>query len=96
MRGVVRWLIQAYRLLVSPLLPRHCRFYPTCSAYALEAFEHYSTSRATLLTVKRLAKCHPWHAGGYDPLPMRTPPTDEPHEARRRAECCREHHRDLT
>ncbi|MEM9384084.1 MAG: membrane protein insertion efficiency factor YidD [Pseudomonadota bacterium] len=73
MRSLIRFFIRCYQLLISPFLPRSCRFYPTCSAYALEALERYPLAKAGELTVKRLAKCHPWHAGGYDPLPEAQP-----------------------
>ncbi|MEO0424985.1 MAG: membrane protein insertion efficiency factor YidD [Pseudomonadota bacterium] len=69
MRSLIRFFIRCYRWGISPFLPRSCRFYPSCSTYALEAFERYPLAKAGELTVKRLAKCHPWHAGGYDPLP---------------------------
>ncbi|HTK81904.1 MAG TPA: membrane protein insertion efficiency factor YidD [Bacteroidota bacterium] len=62
--------IQLYRHLISPLLPANtCRFYPTCSQYALEAYKQYGFFKATSLTVKRIFRCHPFHPGGYDPLP---------------------------
>ncbi len=67
-------LIRAYRVTLSPLLGWHCRFYPTCSAYALEAFCHYGFMTGSYLTLKRLLKCHPWHAGGSDELPSLTLP----------------------
>lgn len=70
MRWLIRALIQVYRFGISPLLPRHCRFHPSCSSYALEAFERYPVWRAGLLSVRRIARCHPWHPGGYDPLPQ--------------------------
>ena len=63
-------VLQLYRLLLSPLLPPNtCRFHPSCSSYALEAFQKYSFTKATALAVKRIGRCHPWHAGGYDPVP---------------------------
>ncbi len=58
-----------YRLVLSPLLPPACRFYPTCSAYALEAFRSLGFWRGAWLTAARLARCHPWHPGGVDPVP---------------------------
>lgn len=63
------WLIRGYRYLVSPLFPRSCRFYPTCSQYALEAVERYGVVVGLWLGLKRVLRCHPFHPGGYDPLP---------------------------
>jgi putative membrane protein insertion efficiency factor len=62
-------LIRAYQLLLSPLLGARCRFYPTCSAYALDAIETHGAIRGTWLALKRILKCHPWHPGGVDPVP---------------------------
>lgn len=62
-------LVQAYRLLLSPWLGSACRFTPTCSAYALEALQTHGAGRGSLLTVHRLMRCHPWCAGGHDPVP---------------------------
>lgn len=61
-------LIRIYRLFLSPVLGSNCRFHPTCSSYALEAYQKKSFLKATELTIKRIAKCHPYHAGGCDPL----------------------------
>jgi hypothetical protein len=61
--------IRFYRLAISPLMASRCRFYPTCSAYALEAIERHGIARGGWLTVCRLGRCHPLHAGGYDPVP---------------------------
>lgn len=63
------YLIQGYRRLVSPWLPSTCRFHPSCSAYGAEAYQRHGFWRGTGLTLRRLASCHPWHAGGYDPVP---------------------------
>lgn len=62
--------IWAYRLTLSWLLGRQCRFYPTCSRYGLDAYAQYGPWRATVLTVKRIGRCHPWSEGGYDPVPV--------------------------
>ncbi len=61
--------IVLYRRLVSPLKPRTCRFYPSCSEYAYEAVARYGALRGLRLSLVRLAKCHPWNPGGYDPVP---------------------------
>ncbi|MDQ4144519.1 MAG: membrane protein insertion efficiency factor YidD [Actinomycetota bacterium] len=61
--------ISLYRRFVSPLLPRHCRYEPTCSAYAFEALRRYGAARGLLLAVRRIGRCHPWAPGGLDPVP---------------------------
>lgn len=58
--------IRLYRLLLSPLLPPACRFYPSCSQYALDAIERHGAARGSLMALRRLASCHPWHPGGVD------------------------------
>jgi len=62
-------LIDFYRYFISPLLPQSCRFYPTCSSYAREAFLVHGVFRGGFMTIIRLAKCHPYHQGGFDPVP---------------------------
>jgi putative membrane protein insertion efficiency factor len=69
MRHVIRFLIRAYQLGISPWLGARCRFYPSCSAYTLEAVAEHGSVRGSWLGVKRLARCHPFHSGGYDPVP---------------------------
>ncbi len=59
-------LVKGYQIGVSPFLPKRCRFYPSCSQYAVEVLESHGAWRGMWLTVKRLAKCHPWHEGGVD------------------------------
>lgn len=61
----------AYRRWLGPALPARCRFYPSCSAYALEALARHGAGRGTWLTVRRLLRCQPFHPGGYDPVPPR-------------------------
>ena len=63
------FLIRMYQLLVSPLLGRSCRFHPGCSDYALEALHRHGVIKGGWLAVKRIACCHPWHPGGFDPVP---------------------------
>ena len=63
--------IRAYQLLVSPLLGPRCRFYPSCSAYAVEALTTHGPLRGSWLAVRRLLRCHPWNPGGLDPVPPR-------------------------
>lgn len=69
MRRILIALIRAYQLLISPLLGNHCRFYPSCSQYALEALEQHGIRRGVWLAGRRLLRCHPWHEGGLDPVP---------------------------
>lgn len=66
---VLTALIRGYRLFVSPLIGPTCRFYPSCSAYGLEAVTRFGAIKGSWLIVKRLGRCHPWHPGGYDPVP---------------------------
>lgn len=66
-------LVRGYRLLLSPWLGSSCRFEPTCSAYSLEALDHHGAAVGTYLTVARIARCHPWCDGGFDPVPDRAP-----------------------
>lgn len=72
-RRLLVGLVRAYRLLLSPWLGSACRFEPTCSAYALEALDRHGAAAGSLLTVARLARCHPWCAGGPDPVPHAMP-----------------------
>ncbi|HTY98295.1 MAG TPA: membrane protein insertion efficiency factor YidD [Rhodocyclaceae bacterium] len=62
-------LIQAYRYLISPMLGSRCRFHPSCSEYAVEALGRHGLAKGLWLAVRRLGRCHPWHPGGYDPVP---------------------------
>jgi putative membrane protein insertion efficiency factor len=74
MRWPVMLLIKAYRYGLSPLLGSHCRFHPSCSQYAETAVARFGVLRGGWLAVKRLARCHPWHEGGVDPVPGRFEP----------------------
>lgn len=68
MQTVVITLLKGYKLLVSPLLPSACRYYPTCSEYMMEAVARYGVPRGVWMGLKRLGRCHPFHEGGYDPV----------------------------
>jgi len=67
-RGLIS-LVRAYRWAVSPMLPPACRFHPSCSCYAEEALQRHGALRGGWLAARRLCRCGPWHAGGYDPVP---------------------------
>ncbi len=71
-------LIKIYRYLISPLLGSHCRFYPSCSNYSEEAYQRFGWYKGTLLTIRRLSKCHPWHEGGVDPVPSNDKSSNNP------------------
>jgi putative membrane protein insertion efficiency factor len=68
MQTAVTFLLRSYKRCLSPFLPSACRFYPTCSEYMLEAVTRYGAVRGVWMGLKRLAKCHPFHAGGFDPV----------------------------
>jgi putative membrane protein insertion efficiency factor len=83
MRHLAAFLIRLYQWTVSPLLGPACRFHPSCSQYALEALLRFGVLRGSVLAVKRLGRCHPWHPGGFDPVPdsgAATHPAAPPHE----------------
>ncbi len=69
MRRLLIGLVKGYRLFVSPMLPPSCRFYPTCSEYAVEALSRHGAIKGGWLTLRRLGRCHPFCAGGVDPVP---------------------------
>ena len=69
MRSILILVIRGYQLWLSPLLPVACRYYPTCSAYAIEALEKHGPVNGIWLAIRRIARCHPFRAGGYDPVP---------------------------
>ena len=69
MKRLLLLLVQFYRSCISPLTPPSCRYYPTCSAYAREAIERYGARRGAWMALRRILRCHPFHAGGYDPVP---------------------------
>lgn len=69
MKILLLGLIKFYRYAVSPMLGRNCRYFPTCSEYAAEAVTKYGALRGGWMAVRRVCRCHPWHPGGYDPVP---------------------------
>ncbi len=72
MKHLLIGLIKAYRLLISPLYGQVCRYYPSCSAYALEAVQVHGSAKGSWLAIRRLARCHPWAPGGVDKVPPRS------------------------
>ena len=70
-------LLLFYQRFVSPMTPPTCRYYPSCSAYALTAIRRFGPVKGTWLAAKRLARCHPWAAGGVDPVPAKDPTTTD-------------------
>ncbi|NJK99876.1 MAG: membrane protein insertion efficiency factor YidD [Spirulinaceae cyanobacterium SM2_1_0] len=76
MKAILLTLIRGYRFAISPLLPPSCRFQPTCSQYALEAIARFGVVRGSWLAVRRISRCHPFHPGGYDPVPPADPPVE--------------------
>jgi putative membrane protein insertion efficiency factor len=69
MTRVLSFLVRAYQRVFRPILPPACRFHPSCSDYSLEALRVHGAARGTVLTVKRICRCHPWNPGGFDPVP---------------------------
>lgn len=77
MKTLLLWLIRGYRRLISPLFPSSCRFLPTCSEYALEAIAIHGALKGSWLAIARILRCHPFHPGGYDPVPINDHSSDE-------------------
>lgn len=77
MNKLLIWLLRGYQLLLSPMLGPRCRFYPSCSNYAIEALRVHGAARGSWLAARRVGRCHPWNAGGVDPVP----PKDGPKES---------------
>ncbi|MEG3617160.1 membrane protein insertion efficiency factor YidD [Magnetovibrio sp. PR-2] len=66
---ILRALVKGYQLVISPVLPASCRYYPTCSSYTLQAIETHGALKGAWMGLKRIGRCHPWNDGGYDPVP---------------------------
>lgn len=79
MNRLLVMLIRTYQLVISPYLPPACRYLPTCSQYAIDALERHGTLRGSWLAIKRIGRCHPFHTGGFDPVPERTAPEKQLH-----------------
>jgi putative membrane protein insertion efficiency factor len=71
MRLILIGFIKVYRLVLSPFIGQHCRFTPTCSEYAIEAIDEHGSVRGSWLAIRRLSRCHPFHTGGWDPVPQK-------------------------
>jgi putative membrane protein insertion efficiency factor len=69
MKRLLLFSIRGYQITLSPFFGTQCRFHPSCSHYAAEAIEIHGAGRGSWLAIKRILKCHPWHAGGVDPVP---------------------------
>ena len=81
MKTLLLTLLRGYKLGISPFLGQNCRFYPSCSDYAVEAIRLHGAGKGSMLTAKRLCKCHPWHPGGLDPVPEKPLLLHMPHPA---------------
>ena len=68
LKRILILLVRGYQIFISPIMPGKCRFYPTCSTYFIQAVEKYGPFKGTLLGIRRILKCHPFHESGYDPL----------------------------
>ncbi|HEX9171511.1 MAG TPA: membrane protein insertion efficiency factor YidD [Telluria sp.] len=80
MKTLLVWLLRAYQLVLSPMLGQNCRFYPSCSHYAIEALKTHGAAKGGLLAARRVCRCHPWNEGGFDPVPPADPTiSEQPH-----------------
>lgn len=77
MKQVMIGMIRFYQKGISPFFPPSCRFQPTCSSYGLEAYKRFGFFKGTWLTARRILKCHPFHPGGFDPVPMKKEHADK-------------------
>ena len=69
MSRLLVWILRGYQLAISPMLGQNCRFYPSCSQYAIEALRLHGAARGSALAARRVGRCHPWNEGGHDPVP---------------------------
>jgi putative membrane protein insertion efficiency factor len=69
MNRLLVWVLRGYQLALSPMLGQSCRFYPSCSHYAIEAITTHGAARGSWLAARRVCRCHPWNEGGFDPVP---------------------------
>ena len=79
MKRLLIALVRGYQLLISPVLGNNCRYVPSCSAYTIEAMEKHGALKGLWLGIKRVGRCHPFHEGGYDPVPEPDKPGDKDH-----------------
>ena len=77
MKLILKTIIKVYQKIISPLTPPSCRFYPTCSHYGLEALETHGALKGSWLAIRRISKCHPFHEGGFDPVPEKASKKNE-------------------
>lgn len=87
MNRLLVWLLRGYQLLVSPMLGPSCRFYPTCSNYAIEALKLHGPARGSWLAARRVCRCHPWNPGGVDPVPRPGQDPTEPISSKTAPSC---------
>jgi putative membrane protein insertion efficiency factor len=78
MSKLLVWILRAYQLVLSPMLGQNCRFYPSCSSYAIEALQVHGAARGSLLAARRVCRCHPWNEGGVDPVPPKADKNSSP------------------
>jgi len=71
MQKILIGFIKVYRMVLSPFIGQHCRFTPTCSEYAIQAIDEHGSFRGSWLAIRRLSRCHPFHTGGWDPVPQK-------------------------